>query len=253
MNYKIKILIICLAIVVLAMVSFFYIKSIGSRKAKIQVSEEQNQQIEEKNSEPIGGTTSLDQSDQKRSDLETPASEKSAEPVGDSVSDAQKETSRLSLGNSPVKITDRLVNFGFQSATNRSIDTIIIHSTYDAIGSDPFNVAGVIAEYTSYGVSPHYLIGRDGSIYRLVEDKNIAYHAGVAQTPDGRTNVNDFSIGIELINTKTDKVTDAQYAALNDLIVQLKSEYKIRYVLGHDQIAPGRKTDPWNLDWSRLK
>ncbi|MDP1883782.1 MAG: N-acetylmuramoyl-L-alanine amidase [Candidatus Moranbacteria bacterium] len=151
-----------------------------------------------------------------------------------------------------LKIVDKLVDFGYEKASKRNIDTIIIHSSYDALGSDPFSVSGIIKEYEAYGVSAHYLIARDGVAYRLVEDRNIAYHAGVSQVPDGRTGVNGFSIGIELINTKKDEFTEAQYAALQKLIDRIKSEHKIKYVLGHNQIAPGRKDDPWNFDWDEL-
>jgi len=250
MSNKLKITIVSLFVIAIVSVSFYFFRNSQSKKVEIKTEKESMQAVVE-NNEPVRGTTSLDQTDQKRSDLEVSATEKSAEPVGGSV-----RRGGLNLDGSgkksDLKITNKLVDFGFKQAAGRSIDTIIIHSTYDAVGGDPFSVSGVIVEYKSYGVSPHYLIGRDGTIYRLVEDKNIAYHAGVAKTPDGRTNVNEFSIGIELINTKTDKVTDAQYAALNDLIDQLKGEYKIKYVLGHNQIAPGRKDDPWNFDWKKL-
>ena len=150
-------------------------------------------------------------------------------------------------------IENRLVSFGFQKASGRDIDTIIIHSSYDALGDDPYSVAGLIAEYKSYGVAPHYLIDRNGKIYRLVADQNIAYHAGVSQVPDGRKNVNDFSLGIEIIEKKSDSPNGAQYSALKKLLTQLKSEYKIKYVLGHKDIAPGRKDDPWNFEESKIK
>ncbi|KKQ40354.1 MAG: N-acetylmuramyl-L-alanine amidase, negative regulator of AmpC, AmpD [Candidatus Moranbacteria bacterium GW2011_GWC2_37_73] len=86
----------------------------------------------------------------------------------------------------------------------------------------------------------------------MVTDQNIAWHAGVSKVPDGRTNVNDFSIGIEMINTKDGKYTDDQYAALNSLIVTLKKKYKIKYILGHNEIAPDRKTDPWGIEWNKV-
>ena len=154
--------------------------------------------------------------------------------------------------SSDYKIIDRFVSWGFQKASSRKIDTIIIHSTYDAIGNDPYSIDGIIAEYKQYGVSVHYLIARDGTAYHLVTDKNIAYHAGVSKMPDGRTNVNDFSIGIEMANTTEEKFTNGQYAALNRLIVDLKKQYSIKYILGHDDIAPGRKTDPWNIEWNKV-
>ena len=111
----------------------------------------------------------------------------------------------------------------------------------------------IYKEYKPYGVSPHYIISHDGKIYRLVEDKNIAYHAGESKVPDGRTGVNNFSLGIEIVNTKSEKPNEAQYNALRNLLTYLKSEYKIKYVLGHSDIAPGRKDDPWNFDFERVK
>ena len=150
------------------------------------------------------------------------------------------------------KIINKLVNFGFQKASGRSIDTIIIHSSYDALGTDPYDTAGLITEYKDYGVSPHYLINREGTIYKLVEEKNIAYHAGEGKVPDGRNSVNTFSIGIELMNTKTDNYTEAQYEALKNLLADLKKRYKIKYVLGHKDIAPDRKDDPWNFNMNKL-
>ena len=152
-----------------------------------------------------------------------------------------------------LSITDRLVSWGFQKSSGRKIDTIIIHSSYDAMGDDPYSVSGVIKEYLSYGVSPHYLVDRKGNIYRLVLDQNIAYHAGESKMPDGRTGVNDFSIGIEVLTTQKDAPTSAQYSALKLLIADLKGKYKITSILGHIQIAPGRKGDPWNFDWNKLK
>jgi len=114
-------------------------------------------------------------------------------------------------------------------------------------------VSGIVKEYTDYGVSAHYLIDRKGIIYRLVEDKNIAYHAGVSKMPDNRKNVNDFSIGIEMMNTEKGEFTGAQYVSVNNLIASLKKKYPIKSVVGHSDIAPDRKTDPWNFDWKKMK
>ncbi len=153
--------------------------------------------------------------------------------------------------NSP-KIIQKLVNFGFEKSNGRKIDTIIIHSTYNPSGTDKFNLNKILSIYKSYGVSPHYIIDRTGNIYQLVSDKNIAYHAGKSKTPDGRTEVNNFSLGIEIINDKISKPTDQQYTALNSLSTYLKSKYSIKYVLGHNQVSPGRKDDPWNFDWGKV-
>ena len=96
-----------------------------------------------------------------------------------------------------IKIIDRLIDWGHYTSTKvRAIDTIIIHSSYNALGKNIYSVDGVIYEYKLYTAGPHYLIARDGAIYRLVQEKDIGYHAGASKMPDGRTNINDFSIGI---------------------------------------------------------
>ena len=163
---------------------------------------------------------------------------------------SQDKTTDIEL---PKKFTikNNLVSFGHESASGRKIDTIVLHSSYSPSG-DPYSVSAVIALWKSYGVAPHYMVARDGTVYRLVADKDIAYHAGESEMKDGRQNVNDFSIGVEILNTKEDEYTEAQYQAVSDLIGYLKGNYAIKYVVGHDDIAPGRKTDPWNFKWNKL-
>lgn len=165
----------------------------------------------------------------------------------------EKTVGKREATSAGISITDRLVSFGFERRASRDIDTVIVHSSYDALGNDPYSVSGVIDEYRQAGVSPHYLIDRKGTIYRLVEDRDVAYHAGVSEMPDGRTGVNGFSIGIEVLEKDTDSPTSAQYASLRSLIASLKSKYPIRYVLGHSDIAPSRKTDPWGFDWKEMR
>lgn len=156
----------------------------------------------------------------------------------------------------PLQIINKLLNWGWEmSLKPRLIDTIVIHSSYDALGKDPYSLEGVIKEYELYGVAAHYLIDRQGKIYRLIEDKNIAYHAGKSRTPDGRNNVNDFSIGIELIYQKEESPNEIQYLQLANLIKYLQKEYPIpsKNIFGHSEIAPGRKTDPWNFNWQKFR
>jgi len=150
------------------------------------------------------------------------------------------------------EIKQKLVSWGYSSSKNRNIDTIIIHSSYNALGGDKYDLDKLISEYKEYGVAPHYLIDRSGNIYQLVSAQNIAYHAGESKMPDGRTNVNNFSLGIEIMTTESDSPTDAQYASLTNLISYIKGSYKIKNILGHSQIASGRKTDPWNFSWSKI-
>lgn len=166
-----------------------------------------------------------------------------------------KETSDISAEADPKKnfsTENRLVSWGFSKANDRTIDTIVIHSTYNATGGDPFSVSKIIDIYKSYGVSPHYLVARDGTVYRMVDEKNIAYHAGDSKMPDGRNNVNAFSIGIEVIGKDDGSPSDAQYDALKKLIADIKMRHDIKYILGHSDIAPGRKSDPWGFNWKKI-
>lgn len=160
--------------------------------------------------------------------------------------DAEKKSASLNIVN-------KMVSSGFQNyAGERKIDTIILHSSFNSLGGNQYDVDAIIDIYKSYGVSAHYIIGRDGTIYRLVDENDISYHAGVSKVPDGRTNANNFSIGIEIVGNYDDGYTQNQYDAVNELIEDIKSRYDIKYVLGHDDIAPDRKTDPWNFDWTKI-
>jgi len=146
-------------------------------------------------------------------------------------------------------IIDKKVNFGFTKTDSRTINTIIIHSTYNNSGGNKYDVNLAIQQFSNYKVSSHYMIGRDGSIYRLVDENDIAYHAGKSILPNGCTAVNSCSIGIELINSTEDTPTPEQIKSLINLVNDIRSRYNIIYILRHSDIAPDRKTDPWNFDW----
>jgi hypothetical protein len=153
-----------------------------------------------------------------------------------------------------LKIVNRLMSVGFSVPQKaRLIDTVVLHSSYNNLGGDVFNIDQIFKEWQDAQVAPHYFIDREGIVYRTVDEKNIAYHAGVSKMADGRTNVNDFSIGIELDGSQTSGYTDKQYTSLNALIADIKTRNTIKFVVGHSDIAPGRKTDPWNFDWKKLK
>ncbi|KAA0446495.1 MAG: 1,6-anhydro-N-acetylmuramyl-L-alanine amidase AmpD, partial [Candidatus Thioglobus sp.] len=79
-----------------------------------------------------------------------------------------------------------------------------------------------------------------------------AWHAGKSNFK-GRENCNDFSIGIELEGADDIEYTSAQYKALGSSIKALKSHYPLTDIVGHSDIAPGRKTDPGSaFDWSKI-
>jgi AmpD protein len=105
-------------------------------------------------------------------------------------------------------------------------------------------------------VSSHLLIRRDGELVQYVPVQRRAWHAGVSQYR-GRDRCNDFSIGIELEGTDDSAYEPAQYRVLAETILALCDAYPTlsrEHIAGHDDIAPGRKTDPGlAFDWPRLR
>lgn len=105
-------------------------------------------------------------------------------------------------------------------------------------------------------VSAHVLIRRDGVLRQYVPFRARAWHCGES-SHCGRTACNDFSIGIELEGTDDIAYTDAQYERLSTLVVSLRRTYaslRDADIVGHEHIAPGRKTDPGPaFDWARLR
>jgi AmpD protein len=101
-------------------------------------------------------------------------------------------------------------------------------------------------------VSAHFLIRRDGELLQFVATSRRAWHAGVSCWR-GRERCNDFSIGVELEGDDEHPYTDYQYASLGRLVRTLRGHYPIEAVVGHADIAPGRKTDPGpRFDWRLL-
>ena len=116
---------------------------------------------------------------------------------------------------------------------------------------DPF-----FEEIAGLEVSAHFLIRRDGELVQFVSANDRAWHAGVSSWC-GREGCNDFSVGIELEGADDISYSDAQYAVLVNVIEALRAEYSeisLGDIVGHSDIAPGRKTDPGEaFDWGRLK
>jgi AmpD protein len=102
-------------------------------------------------------------------------------------------------------------------------------------------------------VSAHFLVRRDGALVQFVPCAMRAWHAGVSSWR-GRTRCNDFSIGIELEGTDDVPFAKAQYARLAALTRALRARYPIADIVGHSEVAPGRKTDPGpHFDWRRYR
>ena len=101
-------------------------------------------------------------------------------------------------------------------------------------------------------VSAHFLIRRDGALIQFVGCFDRAWHAGVSAWK-GRERCNDFSVGIELEGTDATPYAPAQYTMLARLIRSLRRACPIEDIVGHSDVAPGRKTDPGPaFDWARL-
>ncbi|MBN1477491.1 N-acetylmuramoyl-L-alanine amidase, partial [Candidatus Sumerlaeota bacterium] len=151
----------------------------------------------------------------------------------------------------------------------RDIDTVIIHYT-SGINVDPENPHSIdinwnIFDY--YNVSSHYVIGRDGIIYQLVRESDRAWHAGgsIMPAPDNREGVNDFSIGIEIVNIHGDPFSEEQYEAAIALVRDIRQRHPIplENITGHEHIGGERaihlgmrrspKIDPGpSFDWERF-
>jgi len=103
-------------------------------------------------------------------------------------------------------------------------------------------------------VSAHYLIGRDGRIIYLVDELKRAWHAGDSYW-GGNRDINSSSIGIELDNNGNEPFAEAQISALIDLLRDLTTRWSIpsANIIGHGDVAPGRKVDPSAyFPWRRL-
>ena len=103
-------------------------------------------------------------------------------------------------------------------------------------------------------VSAHYLIGRDGSVLDLVPEEMRAWHGG-AGAWGGRGDVNSRSIGIEIDNDGATPFAAPAMAALEALLPGIMARWGIapQGVIGHSDMAPGRKIDPGpRFDWRRL-
>jgi AmpD protein len=105
-------------------------------------------------------------------------------------------------------------------------------------------------------VSAHLLIDRAGQVTQYVPFHKRAWHAGESQFA-GRSNCNDFSIGIELVGSDTVIYTALQYKKLVEITRALMHYYpRITHdrIVGHCDIAPGRKTDPGEVfDWDKYR
>ena len=156
------------------------------------------------------------------------------------------------------------------NADERSPDTLITLIVVHAISLPPgeFGGPGIVdlflnrldpaahpyyATIASLRVSAHFLVRRDGSLLQFVSCEKRAWHAGESSWK-GRARCNDYSIGIELEGTDELPFEAAQYSTLAGLVHAVQARYPIEDIVGHSDVAPGRKTDPGPcFDWTRFK
>jgi N-acetyl-anhydromuramoyl-L-alanine amidase len=123
-------------------------------------------------------------------------------------------------------------------------------------GNLPADAHPSFRETSTLRVSAHAVVRRDGTITQYVPFGMRAWHAGHSEY-NGRSGCNDFSIGIELEGTDQTPYTDAQYETLATLVRALLTSYptlSAEHIVGHCDVAPGRKTDPGPaFDWPRWR
>ena len=148
----------------------------------------------------------------------------------------------------------------FRPGRRKPISAIVVHYTAS------LSIEGTLGWFQrkDSGVSAHYVIGRDGRVVQMVREEDVAWHAGRSamvphETPPRETNVNEFSVGIELVGTPDSGFTDRQLASLYEVLARTVAKYHIppERVVGHLHISPGRKIDPDGYDkqfpWAKTK
>ncbi len=103
-------------------------------------------------------------------------------------------------------------------------------------------------------VSAHYLIDRQGRLYQLVPEERRAWHAGQSYWA-GESDINSRSIGIELDNNASEPFDERQISTLLNLLQDIQTRHRIKpaNIVGHSDVAPGRKVDPGvYFPWRRL-
>ena len=136
-------------------------------------------------------------------------------------------------------------NYNDRPGGETDIDTIVLHHTASSANAE--GIAHFFQDPQSK-VSSHYVVDQDGTVVEVVPDGKRAWHAGVS-TFQGRGNVNDFSVGIEICNRgdNRDPYPEAQYRAVVDLVAYLVQAHQVplERITRHRDVAlpPGRKSD----------
>ncbi|MAD88742.1 MAG: 1,6-anhydro-N-acetylmuramyl-L-alanine amidase AmpD [Pseudoalteromonas sp.] len=178
------------------------------------------------------------------------------------------ERTAFCLPAAKLKVTQRPCTFYDERPDEQDVNLLVIHNI--SLPAGQFGTEHVDALFTGnidcaahpsfvdlegLKVSAHCFIRRDGQVLQYVPFNKRAWHAGVSEYA-GRARCNDFSIGIELEGTDTTPYSDAQYVTLVECtryIMALYPKITSSQIVGHCDIAPGRKTDPGEaFDWQKF-
>lgn len=139
-------------------------------------------------------------------------------------------------------------------ARSRAVDMVVLHYTGMRSGAE----ALARLRDPAAAVSAHYLVEEDGRVFHLVPEDRRAWHAGLSSWR-GEGEINARSIGIEIVNPGHEwgyrPFPDRQIDAVIALLKEISERHKIApaRIVGHSDIAPGRKEDPGELfPWARL-
>ena len=149
-----------------------------------------------------------------------------------------------------LQIKDAPIQSNSFHARTQMVDTLVLH--YTAI-----NLADSLKTLRFGAVSVHYVLAEDGTVYKILNDNQVGYHAGVSMWR-GRQRVNEFSIGIEIVNLDGNlhAYPAVQISALIELIKTILAAHPQILpgnIVGHSDIAPARKQDPGKLfPWNTL-
>lgn len=132
-----------------------------------------------------------------------------------------------------LKISDRYSPLNQKRPLRPETRYIVLHTTEGAL-------KGSLEKIRRFGEA-HYFVTPSGEVYRIIDHRRIATHAGRSMW-EGRSTIDNYAIGIEVVGYHDRDITAAQYTALRELLRQLKSMYRIRdeNILSHSMVAYGR-------------
>lgn len=178
------------------------------------------------------------------------------------------ERTEFCLPDKKLKVTQRPCSFYDERPDEQDVNLLVVHNIslpagvfggeyVDALFTGNINCKAhpSFEDLEGLKVSAHCFIRRDGQVLQYVPFNKRAWHAGISEYK-GRERCNDFSIGIELEGTDTIPYSNAQYVALAECaryVMQLYPKITKSDIVGHCDIAPGRKTDPGEVfDWQKF-